>query len=208
MRRSPLAVDRRLGLVEKHQAAERLPVFRTVVQQVQDDRDGEAKRPQQVKRRQETHAAVLPFERRCRTTARAGRSSRKRPTLADQRGKFLQRLAQVGGVAGRLGLEPAKDRLQLVLAVARRDELAQVTVERRQADGVPLLREEPRQRRGERAGIVAFFHAGVVAAKLHRPREIDQERAAQISLVLEFLDELAVGSRHHLPVEEPDVVAG
>ena len=78
VRRPPLAIHRRLGLVEKHQAAERLFVFRPIVQQMQDDRDGEAKRAQQIKRRQKTHAALLPFERRCRTTARAGRSSRKR----------------------------------------------------------------------------------------------------------------------------------
>ena len=78
MRRSPLAVHRRLGLVEEHQAAEFLFVFWTVVQQVQDDRDGQAERAQQVKWCKETHAALLVFERRCRTTARAGRSSRKR----------------------------------------------------------------------------------------------------------------------------------
>ena len=128
--------------------------------------------------------------------------------LADERGEFLQRLAEIRGVAGRLGLEPAKDRFQLVPPVARRDELAHVAVECRQANGVALLREEPRQRRGECAGVIAFLDAGIVAAELHRLGKINQEHAAQVGFVLEFLDELAVGPRHHFPVEKPDVIAG
>ncbi|GIT78238.1 MAG: hypothetical protein Ct9H300mP32_6200 [Verrucomicrobiota bacterium] len=79
VRGPPLAVQTRgLGLVKEHQAAKFLLVFRPVMQQVQDKRDGQAKRAQQVKRGSENSCGTPPGRAALPDKGAPGRSSRKK----------------------------------------------------------------------------------------------------------------------------------
>ena len=73
------------------------------------------------------------------------------------------------------------------------------------AHRVALQRQKIRERRGERAGVLGLGVAERAVA--HRAAEIDQQMAAQVRLVLEPLDVVAVGAGVQPPVEIPRIVA-
>ena len=91
-------------------------------------------------------------------------------------------------------------------AMPRRQVVGDLLVEREQADRVALREQEIGERRGQRAGVLAL---GVRRrAEAHRAAQVDEQVAAQVRLVLEPLDVVAVGAGEEPPVEIARVVAG
>src|SRR5438034_85737 len=75
--------------------------------------------------------------------------------------------------------------------------------EHRDADRVALLEQEPGERRRDGAGV---FPLGQRAATVgHRSGGVDQQRRAQVGLVLEAFHVELVGLGVELPVDEPDL---
>ena len=110
-------------------------------------------------------------------------------------------VALPSGCASRAMHQPA----QVARPVAGRHVLADLVVERGQADRVALREQEVGQRRRERAGVLRFrVAAGAVA---HRPAVVDQQVAAEVRLVLEFLDEVPVAAGEDPPVDVARIVA-
>ncbi len=79
-------------------------------------------------------------------------------------------------------------------------------VEGQQARGVALLREEVGERGGEGARVVGLRHAGF-AGEAHRAAVVHEQVGAQVRLVLEFLDKIAVGAAHEFPIEPARIIA-
>src|SRR5688572_29316592 len=92
----------------------------------------------------------------------------------------------------------------MISAMAGGHEIPDGFVEGQQADGIALQMKKVRERRRERRRVVRLRITE--RAIVHRLALIDDELAAQIRFVLEFLDEVTVGARKDLPVEITQVV--
>ena len=75
-----------------------------------------------------------------------------------------------------------------------------------QPDRVALGEQEVGERRRQGGGVVRLGPPARAVA--HRPAVVDEQVAAQVGLVLELLDVVAVGAGEEPPVEVAEVVAG
>ncbi|MBA7617033.1 hypothetical protein ES703_24338 [subsurface metagenome] len=83
--------------------------------------------------------------------------------------------------------------------------LAQLGIEKRQADGILLLEHEVSQGRRQGLGVGQLAHA--VGSKSHRPALVQQQVALQVGFFFELLDVVAVSFGVQLPVHVADFVA-
>src|SRR5688572_20078176 len=74
-----------------------------------------------------------------------------------------------------------------------------------EADGVTLHFEEIAERRGKGGSVFSFGVSGRAVG--HGFALIDQEEAAQVRFVFEFLDVVAVGAADKAPIDKASVVA-
>ena len=149
-----------------------------------------------------------------RSAQRAGETGQRREQIADEHdqsalaGQFHhapQRRREVGAAALGGLFQRQHEVPQMPRPMPRRQVFAHRAVEGQQPDGVALLGQKLAERRGQRARIVGL---GVAArAEAHRPAQVHEQVAAQVGLVLESLDEVAVGAPGELPVEIARIVA-
>jgi len=126
--------------------------------------------------------------------------------LPNRGGDLFEGFGQVGGLAGGLAFEDSHQPAEVAGPVARGEIVGDPVVEGDQADGVALAGEEVGDRGGGGPGIIPL---GVRArAVAHRPAGVDDQVAAEVRLVLEPLDVVAVRAGEQLPVDVPGVVAG
>ena len=88
-----------------------------------------------------------------------------------------------------------------------REALADLPVERDQADRVLLVDHQVAERRGEADRVLELGQLLAIGVA-HRPREVHHQVARQVRLGLEFLRVEAVGLGVDVPVDVRDVVAG
>src|SRR5216684_5156418 len=93
----------------------------------------------------------------------------------------------------------------MAVAMARRQIIAYAIVEADQSHGVALAVQEPGQRGGECAHIVRL---GIIErAIMHRAALVHEQVAAEIGLVLESLEVVAVRARIQTPIQIARVIA-
>ena len=132
----------------------------------------------------------------------------EQPAPLDAQDEVVKNAGQAGLAAGLGLLEFVENRLQMRHARARRDVAAHLRVERDHADAVALLQHEIRERGSEAGGVVGFGEALAIAAGVgHRAAQVEQQRGAEVSLLLVFADVVAVGLGEDLPVEPADFIA-
>ena len=104
-----------------------------------------------------------------------------------------------------LALQRRHQPAQMARAVPRRQVLGDPILEQEQADRVALRRQEvgDRGRRGARVIALAVRPRSIA----HRPAGVDHQVAAQVGLVLEPLDVIAIRPGIQPPVEIARVVA-
>src|SRR5437773_4604437 len=118
----------------------------------------------------------------------------------------LERRGQVGGLSPGWLFEPEHQVAQVTGTIACRQVFADSLVEGQQPDRVALQVEKVSQCRGKRVGVLSL---GIGERTVgHRTAVIDQQVAAQIRLILEFLDEVTVGAGVEPPVQVTGIVAG
>ena len=102
--------------------------------------------------------------------------------------------ARFGRAALRLALERRQQAAEMARTMPRRQILGDPVLEREQADGVALRRQEIGDRGRRGPGVVALAVRHRRRAVTHRPARVDHEVAAEVRLVLEPLDVIAVGA--------------
>ena len=118
------------------------------------------------------------------------------------------RLASISVVAGRLELgKQRQDIAELRPLAPRRQALANLLVERDQADRVLLVDHQVAERRRQADAVLELGQLLAVSVA-HRPRQVHHQVAGQVGLGLELLDVEAVGLGVDVPVDVRDVVAG
>src|SRR5687767_3423560 len=90
-------------------------------------------------------------------------------------------------------------------SMARGKVIAHGISKSQEADGVTLHFEEITERRGECGSVFSFGVAGRAVG--HGFALINQEEAAQVRFVFEFLDVVAVGASDEAPIDKASVVA-
>src|ERR1043166_3830001 len=106
--------------------------------------------------------------------------------------------------AGRF-LEGEHELPQVAPSVPGRQVIADLLVKREQADGVALLVQKVAEGGGEGVGV--FGLGPSQRAERHRPAVVDQQMTAQVGLILELLDVIAVRAGVEAPIKITRVIA-
>ena len=130
------------------------------------------------------------------------------PTARDQGARSRECAGGIGALAPTRLLERGDDPMPLLLVRARRERGADLVIEADQAHGVALAEEDSRERRHEMRGVRRLGQARRRPLPVHRAAHIEDDRRAQVGLLLELLEEPAVGARGDLPIEKAEVIAG
>jgi len=113
---------------------------------------------------------------------------------------------EVGGATGRRGLDGVVEVAEMAGAMSGREEFTDLVIEGDKPDGIALLMEEVGEGGGEGGGVAGLVV--VEGAVLHGTGTIEEQVAAEVGLVLELLDVMAVGPGEDPPVEMARVIAG
>jgi hypothetical protein len=113
---------------------------------------------------------------------------------------------QVGGATRGRGLDGVVDVAEVTGAMSGGEEFADLVIEGDETDGIALLMEEVGEGGGEGGGVAGLVV--VEGAVLHGAGTVEEQVAAEVGLVLELLDVMAVGPGEDPPVEMARVIAG
>jgi hypothetical protein len=111
---------------------------------------------------------------------------------------------QAAAVAGFSGLKARKNGLQMGRVLPGRHEQRPSVVQDNGSDGIALMKQQSGKTRGGPSRVFEFGDGR--QTKLHRAAGVDRDDPVQVCFFFELLDEVAVVSSVHLPVDLPDLV--
>ena len=120
-------------------------------------------------------------------------------------GDLAEDRVEVGLVAGRADFQGLEDRFQVVPLGPQGHDHPHLLVEGNAAHGVLLAQQQVGQAAGDRGAVLELVHRP--AAVAHAAGDVDQHGAAEVGVLFELLDVVAVLLGPQLPVDVPGVVA-